>query len=96
MAVNISDQRAHITWLQYVISVIFIIGVVFSGTVIYKDLEYATQKSTSLRKDIVSVGKQSKRRQKNSEVRLELQREVKDRDIIILVLKMEISRLKAN
>tara|TARA_R110001632_G_scaffold137804_2_gene253428 strand:+ start:16763 stop:17056 length:294 start_codon:yes stop_codon:yes gene_type:complete len=87
---NISNQRASITWLQYIVSLIFITQAVFWLTSIYKDLGFEIQKTESNRKEIQNVSDQARRRIENAEERILLLKEIKHNELKIEILEKEL------
>lgn len=91
---NISEKQAGITWLQYLISMVFTVNAVFWGTGIYKDLQFETQKTLLNAKEIILVADQSKRRIKNSEERTKLEQSIQRYVFKIEILEKEIDYCK--
>ena len=73
---NISNQRASISWLQFIFVIFFVTQAVFWLTSIYKDLQNDIDKTEQLKLEILDAREQSKRRIKNAEERLLLKQEI--------------------
>lgn len=87
---NISNQRASITWVQFIFTLIAVTQAVFWLTSIYKDLGYEIQKTESNKQEIENVSNQAKRRIQNAEERILLLKEIKHSELKIEILEKEL------
>ena len=92
--VNISTQRATITWVQFLIAMFFVANGVFWLTSIYKDLQNDIEKTERLKNEILDAREQSKRRINNAEERIMLKKEIQHLILRNEILKKEASRIK--
>ena len=91
---NIANKSAGITWVQYLVSLVFITQGVFWVTSIYKDLQHDIEKTERLKLEILDAREQSKRRIINAEERIMLKKDIKHLELELKIARKEIEYLK--